>query len=84
MSEPTLPLKEKLKICLLSFLLTLAIYLVIDLYVPAKKLLAGEEMGFSELVTHFQFYKKAPFIVAITVLMSVNNIKKKTKALAAH
>lgn len=65
-------------------LLTLAIYLVIDLYVPAKKLLAREEMSFSELVTHFQFYRKAPCIMAITVLMSVNHIKRKTKALTAE
>ncbi|AKQ44477.1 hypothetical protein TH63_00620 [Rufibacter radiotolerans] len=81
MPAPTLPLKEKIKIYLGCFLLTLAIYTVIDMYVPMKKLWAGEVMSFQELVTHIQWHKKAPFIALITFLMGRSTIKKRTKAL---
>ena len=82
MPTPTLSLREKIKIYAGSFLLTLAIYTVIDLYVPAKRLWVGEEMSFQELVMHIQWHKKAPFIALITFLMGRSTIKKRTKALA--
>jgi hypothetical protein len=81
MPTPTLPLKEKIKIYVGCFLLTLAIYTVIDMYVPMKRLWAGEVMSFQELVTHIQWHKKAPFIALITFLMGRSTVKKRTKAL---
>ncbi|KAA3436131.1 hypothetical protein [Rufibacter hautae] len=84
MAAPALSPKEKTKIYLTSFLLVLVIYMVIDLYVPIKKMIAGHDFAFSELIAHLQLPKKAPFIVLITWLMSMSRIEKKTKALAAH
>jgi hypothetical protein len=82
MPTPSLPLNEKIKIYVGSFLLTLAIYTVIDMYVPVKRLWAGEVMSFQELVAHIQWHKKAPFIALITFLMGRSTVKKRTKALA--
>ncbi|WP_205501609.1 hypothetical protein [Rufibacter psychrotolerans] len=83
MSAPTIPLKEKLTIYLGAFLLTLTIYLVIDLYVPIKHLVAGQRMSLPEVMTHLQFYKKAPFILLITFLMGRSTIRKRTLKRAA-
>ncbi|MFB9865354.1 hypothetical protein [Rufibacter immobilis] len=82
MAAPSIPLKEKILVCLGSFLLTLTIYLVIDLYTPIKQLLAGQQMTFSEVMAHFQLQKKALFIVVITVLMSRITIRKRNQKLA--
>ncbi|RNI33176.1 hypothetical protein EFA69_01805 [Rufibacter immobilis] len=82
MAVPSIPLKEKVLICLGSFLLTLTIYLVIDLYTPLKQLLAGQKMTFSEVMAHFQLQKKALFIGVITVLVSRITIRKRNQKLA--
>ncbi|ALI99412.1 hypothetical protein [Rufibacter tibetensis] len=82
MPAPVLTIKDKIKIFIKSFLLVLVIYVVIDLYVPIKMMIAGHDFAFSELVSHLQLHKKAPFIVLITWLMSISSFKKKTKALA--
>ncbi|GGK61224.1 hypothetical protein ACD591_12580 [Rufibacter glacialis] len=82
MITPTLPLQEKLRIFAGSLLLTVTIYLIIDLYVPAKMFFSGNAMSFSELLAHVQMHKKAPFIALITFLMARTTIKKRTKALA--
>jgi hypothetical protein len=84
MAAASLPLQEKIKIYGFSLLLTLTIYVIIDLYVPARDFLAGNPMTFEQVMAHLQLGKKLPFILIITVLMAIRNIKKKNQALAAE
>lgn len=81
MSVPALPLSQKAKAYAVSFLLVLVIYLVIDLYVPLKHLLAGHPLSFERTQNYLQIQKKLPIILVIGLALGKKRMDKKTQAL---
>ncbi len=52
---------------LIAILVMLGCFILLDLYIPAKMLLAGDNLNFSEILAFIKLKQYSPIVIAVSV-----------------
>ncbi|QIA09486.1 hypothetical protein [Draconibacterium halophilum] len=70
---------EFIKGLLITALILIAVFILMDLYTPIKKLLFGDNLGFNEIITYIKIQKQLPIIIAASVALELGRNRKSYK-----
>ncbi len=67
---------EYLKGLLIIFLIMIVSFTLVDLYVPIKKLLSGQNLNFNEILSFIKLKQHLPVMIVISIALSYKKYKK--------
>lgn len=60
-------------------LLMTGCFIILDLYVPLKRLLFGDNLNFSEILAYIKLKQNIPVIIAVSVALVYSGYRKRNK-----
>jgi hypothetical protein len=64
---------------LTSILIMMGCFVLLDLYVPIKRLLFGDNLNFSEIFAYIKLKEHIPVIIAVSVALVYSDHRKNNK-----
>lgn len=64
---------------LITILILVGIFMVVDLYTPFKKLIMGNNLNFNEIFSYVQLKQQLPAIIAASLALEFGRFRKKCK-----
>ena len=69
---------ELLAELLSTILIMMGCFILLDLYVPIKKILFGDNLNFSEILAYIKLKQHFPVVIAVSVALIYYGYKKST------
>lgn len=68
---------EITKKVVVTILILMGCFILIDLYVPIKRLVMGDNLNISEILSYLELKRRIPIVIAISVGIVYGNSRKR-------